>query len=104
MSTACLCRASSFGSGAFLGDGFAVFAEDSWGVEEGELCPTHQHAQAAKTVTLAKRTNGFMPAIVEVICRPAYFFASICKLMLGYSRSSNWLSVLVELLLPSFWA
>ena len=31
-----------------------------------------------------------------------YLFGSICRLRFGFSRSSNWLRVLVLLFLPSF--
>lgn len=104
MSIACFCLASSFGLldlEVVVLEGLAEEVDEALGatpaVWERLSAPQKVTIKTRATQCLkVKRTQAFDGA--------HYLLVSICRLMLAFSRLSNWLSVFVLLFLPSFTA
>ena len=77
------------------------FADIEKVASNGDLCFCPNDSQADPRLANRRANPGTRAFVVGAGSR-RYLFGSICRLRFGFSRSSNWLSVLVLLFLPSF--
>ena len=59
-------------------------------------------AEIVVLVEPRSRPSAIEEPVTSAKASACYLFMSICRLMFGFARSSNWLRVLVLLFLPSF--